>query len=425
MGGGKSVFLVNEGIQLSLDYPGNVGLLCRWELESLRRTTLMTLEDYLPDQLIANHHKTEKYYQLINGSIIFYGGLKPSSEAVSTERLKSMELGWFAIDESTEIQKKYFDILKTRLRHKVNGRTIRYKGLLASNPEPGWVRSDFIDNKSPDQIFIPALPTDNPYLPEGYVDSLKRNLPSELVKKYLEGDWDVLEGENYLFPYSLVKVAMERDLPTGEPVQAGLDVARMGGDEIILAIRYGPVVDIKYSRKFQDTMQTAGEVGLLIDKEERQLKEWSGENLKIPIYVDIPGLGGGVYDRLKEQGYDVYEFQPGGKASNNLYNDRVERFLNKKAEASWNLRNLLEAGEVSLPNDPILMSQLVSIRYEIRSDRKIKVESKEDAKKRGLKSPDRADAVIMAFADLEKATAPHFGFFSMNEEKKPDIWGER
>ncbi|MBN1574544.1 MAG: phage terminase large subunit [Deltaproteobacteria bacterium] len=392
MGGGKSVFLVNEAIQLSLDHPGNVGLLCRWELESLRRTTLMTLEEYLPEELIRRHHKTEKYYELINGSIIFYGGLKPSSESIGEQRIRSMKLGWFAIDEATEIPKKYFHTLQTRLRHKVNGEPVRYKGLLASNPEPGWVREDFIEKKLSDNIFIPALPIDNPYLPDDYVESLRRNLPEELVKKYLDGDWNVMEGENYIFPYKYIRAAVERTRERGKPVQAGLDVARMGGDYNVLAVRFGFKVEILYTARFQKETRTAGEVALLLDHIEER-----GHG-RIPVNVDIPGVGGGVHDPLEEMGYDVHEFQPGGSAR------EPERYINRKAEAAFSFRTLLVEEEIDIPDDPELVSQLAGIKYDIRSDKRLKVESKEEMKKRGMKSPDKADAVIMAFYDVKKST---------------------
>ena len=61
VGGGKSVWLCNEAIQLSLEYSGNVGYLCRYELTSLLRSTLITLERYLPEGIIAQHHHTENY----------------------------------------------------------------------------------------------------------------------------------------------------------------------------------------------------------------------------------------------------------------------------------------------------------------------------------------------------------------------------
>jgi hypothetical protein len=394
MGGGKSVFLVSEAIQLSLDFPGNRGLIARWELQSLKRTTLLTLDAFLPAELIDHHHHGEMYIDLINGSRIYYGGLKPSSEAVGIERLKSMELGFFCLDEATEIPKKYFDILKTRLRLKINGKEPYYRGLLASNPEPGWVHEDFVIDPIEGHAFIPALPAENPHLPETYIEDLRVHLAKEpkLIQKYIEGSWDVTLGDNYIFPYSLVDASIERDIKRGTPVICGLDVARFGNDKSVLAVRYGGKIEIAYVKDKGSLTSLAGEVGLVLDEIQGYVDR--GGLVELPIHVDIPGLGGGPYDILKEQGYEVVEYSPGAAASNS------DRFFNRKAEDAFKLRSAMEAGEVSIPNDRELVAQLMSMRYEVRSDRKLKVESKEDSKKRGLKSPDKADAVIMAYADI-------------------------
>lgn len=383
MGGGKSVWGNMEGLRLSLSFPGNVGLLCRWELEALKRTTLRTFFDFCPAGLIQRHNKADKTIELINGSLIFYFGLKPSSTFNALERLKSLQLGWFFIDEATEIQKPFFDLLKTRLRHDLpDGSFPRFRGLLASNPEAGWVRETFIDQSLPDHRFLPALPGDNPHLPPGYIEQMTQDLPPELVEKYIKGSWDVVLGNDYIFPYSLIKAAMERELQPSTPIEAGIDVARFGGDSNVVAIRWGPVVVIAYESAFQDTMRTTGEIALVLDKEEPEVSK-----------VDSVGVGAGVYDRLREQDYSVSEIVGGATPRN------TEKFLNARAENHWGFRERLEAENVDLPDNPRILSQMAGIKYDIQSDRRIKVESKEDMKKRGMKSPDLVDAIIMAFSE--------------------------
>jgi len=378
MGGGKSAFLANEGIRLSLKYPGNRGYLCRHENVTFKKTTLLTLEKFLPGELIRRHHKSDQYYELINGSFIYYGGLKPTQSDKPIDRIKSMDLGWFGIDEATETQEEYFLILSSRLRLNLPG--IKYYGLLATNPEPGWVRHRFIEQSLPGHRFIPALPGENPYNPSDYEDRLRTLFPPEWIKRYLEGDWDIMTEGNYIFPYKWIKMAVERNLEESSPCELGVDVARYGGDENIIARRRGPVVRIVHISAFVSTMQTVGETALVIDEEKPETTR-----------VDTVGVGGGVYDRLEEQNYRVEEFVSGAEAQDK------ERFLNLRAEAHWLFRERLEKGDVDLPDDPQLIAELSGIRYKIRSDKKIQAESKEDMKKRGLKSPNRSDAVIMAF----------------------------
>jgi len=378
MGGGKSAFLCNEAIRLSLKYPGNRGYLCRHENVTFKKTTLLTLQKFLPGKLIKHHHKSDQYYELINSSFIYYGGLKPTQSEKPIDRIKSMELGWFGIDEATETSEEYFLILSSRLR--LNVPEIRYWGFLATNPEPGWVRHRFIDQHLPDHKFISALPKDNPYNPSDYEERLRALFPPEWIKRYLEGDWDIKTEGTYIFPYKWIKMAVERKLEESSPCEFGVDIARSGGDENVVACRHGPVVRISHTSSFVNTMQTSGEVALLIDKEKPEI-----------VRVDTIGVGAGVYDRLREQNYSVEEFIAGAEAEDK------ERFLNLRAEAHWLFRERLEKGNVDLPDDPDLIAQLSGIQYKIRSDKKIQVESKDEMKKRGLKSPDRVDAIIMSF----------------------------
>ena len=346
---------------------------------------LTSLNEFLPTEIIKHHNKKDGIIEFINGSSILYMGLKPSSEHSALERLKSLELGWFFIDEATEIEKRFFDILKTRLSLKLpNGKFPRYRGLLASNPEPGWIRDTFVDQHLDNHKFISALPSENPHLNPDYIKETTRDLPSELVKKYLEGNWDVMLKGMYVFPYEYIKTAVETTVKPGESCGFGVDVAREGGDENAVACRRGYRVRIIYTSQYQKTMKTAGEIAVLIDRDKPS-----------KVRVDTIGVGAGVHDRLEELDYPVEEFKAGNKSS------EPEKYYNLKAEVYWKFRELLENGLVDLPNDPILIAQLAAVQYENLSDKSIKIWSKDKMKSKGLKSPDRAEAVITSFFGRE------------------------
>lgn len=192
MGGGKSVWLCADGIQLSLDFPNNRGYLCRKTFRDFKKTTLVTLLDMLPSKIIKNYNKTDGEILLVNNSLIICGDLE------KTDKLKSLNLGWFGIDEASETTDDIFKMLRTRLR--LNIPNIKYHGLLASNPEAGWLKERFVDPQlagtpRPDHIYIRSLPTDNPHLPKGYVDGLIADLPPLWRTKYLEGSWDVFDSQ--------------------------------------------------------------------------------------------------------------------------------------------------------------------------------------------------------------------------------------
>jgi hypothetical protein len=119
------------------------------------------------------------------------------------------------------------------------------------------------------------------------------------------------------------------------------------------------------------------------------------EHLPAEIRVDGAGVGGGVVDQLAEQGFGVVDMQAGAGAV-----DR-EHFLNARAEWYWHLRERFESGEIDIdPADDVLASQLAALQYKFTSRGQIQIESKDDMRKRGMPSPDRADALCLAFADL-------------------------
>lgn len=382
VGGGKSAALCNEIIQLSLDYPQNVGYLCRHELSSFRRTTLMTLEGFLPDGIVRQHHGTESFFRLINGSLIFYGGLGDDQNAI--DRLKSMNLGWFAIDQAEETSENHFFLLASRLR--LNLPNIRYKGLLTANPAPGWIKHRFIEQKLDDHVFIQALPRDNPYLPEDYETNLRKLYPEELVRQLLEGDWDALEAGNFLFKYADIKSAIDRETGEGkndvEVGVMGVDIARFGEDSSVALIREGQKVIWVEQWAKADLMFTSGKIVNLIQR-------FSPD----AVNIDVIGIGAGVVDRLKEQKFHVNGVNVAEAASDKL------KYANVRAEAYWQLAERFQKGEISIPDDLELIAQLSSVKYKFDSHGRLQIEAKEDMKKRGLKSPDKADALMLAFME--------------------------
>jgi len=381
VGGGKSYWLCRESIELSLECAGNVGYLCRHELSSFMRTTMLTLERLLPGEIVAQHHQTENYYRLVNGSLIFYGGLGDDLKAI--DRLKSMELGWFAIDQAEETSEGHFFLLASRLRLKALN--VRYKGIMTANPAPGWVKHRFIEQKLEDHTFIPSLPKDNPFLPKDYEENLRRLYPDELVKQLLEGDWDALEAGNYLFKYADIKSAIDREVEVEGPSIIGQDIARYGDDSSVAAIRKGNKIFWLDHWAKTNLMHTTGKIVNLIDR----FKPSS-------VNLDAIGLGSGVYDRLIELKYkQVNAIQVQEKARG----EDKEKFANLRAEMYKNLASKFENGEISIPDDLELIAQLSSIKYKINSRGQLQMESKEEMKKRGVKSPDKADALALAFMD--------------------------
>ncbi len=380
-GGGKTVWLVNEAIQLSLDYPGNVGYLCRNELPAFRRSVLIELQKYLVPEILEQHHQTENYFRFKNGSRIYYGGLGDSISGL--QRLSSMSLGWAGVDQLEETTETHFNMLAGRLR--LNIPNIHYHLIATCNPAPGWVKQKFIEQKLPDHVFIQAIPKDNPYLPPDYESSLRAIYPPEWIKSMLEGDWSALEGGNFLFPYKDIQSAKSRDLEVKETdiKWAGIDIAREGDDQSVFTVRQGNKVIYTDSWMKTDLMQTTG---IILQKMERFNLEAKHVNL------DCVGVGAGVYDRLREQKVYINGIIAGGEPQDK------EHYVNIRAEMYDNLRKKLEANSISIPDDMDLGAQLSSIRFKIASDKKLQIISKEEMKKTyRIKSPDKADSLALCF----------------------------
>jgi phage terminase large subunit len=181
--------------------------------------------------------------------------------------------------------------------------------------------------------------------------------------------------------------------PSGDR-RLGVDVARFGDDRTVFVLRQGGRIEKALIRAKQDTMRTVGDAMRLKD-------EWRADG----IYVDVIGVGAGVYDRLKEQGAPVVgvnvseaapkrEKRPGEvDAQGHRLRDylwlEVKDWLQEEAPSFWGVdRDIAED----------LAGELASVKYKIDSSGRIVVESKDDMKKRGLRSPDLADAVALTFA---------------------------
>ena len=165
-----------------------------------------------------------------------------------------------------------------------------------------------------------------------------------------------------------------------ESVYIGVDVARFGFDKSAICVRQGQRVLSVQSYERMDTMRLVFEV-------RRAVRAWNAE----AVFVDEGGVGGGVVDRLRELGAPVYGMHFGGAAR------RPTRFYNRRSEIFWELRRLLNDALTTLPRDEELAGQLLGLRYDISSSGQVRLEGKPEMRKRGMPSPDKADALALAF----------------------------
>ncbi len=213
-----------------------------------------------------------------------------------------------------------------------------------------------------------------------------------------------------LIPLDWIELANCRDIPAGDHITTlGCDIARFGDDDTVLFPVKGRQGLQPVTIHGNDTMQVTGHI----------VRAISDYNVR-DVFIDVIGIGSGVYDRLAELQREekptvpkhvrLYAVNVGEKAKNE------EKFVNLRSETWWAARESLNPkGEApfALPQNEELMAELAAPKYTVESGGRIKVESKEDMKDRLGRSPDLADAYCLAvfkrFQNSSKPAAAVFG----------------
>jgi len=216
-----------------------------------------------------------------------------------------------------------------------------------------------------------------------YVEQKKQEWGEDnpLYEVYIKGDFPSGETDR-LIPFGLAELAINREIkPDKEDLVAiGVDTARFGEDENALYVRKGAkVIDSAFWKKC-DTEATIGHIFHEIKKYED------------PVVNIDEGYNPGVVDGLKALKCKVNGISFQGKPGNS------KLYANIRAEMYWQLADRFKAEDIQIPNDKLLLKQLTDIKKRpLNRYDQIIIESKDDMKQRGLKSPDRADALALCF----------------------------
>lgn len=260
----------------------------------------------------------------------------------------------------------------------------------------GITRDDMLDGSWKAKVAGRKMPYPALIDPSWVARQIRRHgADSAFVTSRIDADFPDDAG-NTLIPLSTLEAA---DAAAGEVLAAegtryvaGLDVARYGEDESSLTLRRGPELHFQRSWGKYGTTETTG----------RTIHELTAYGLgpdDVTIHVDATGVGGGVADELREKGWDAVDVHFGGKSSD------PEAWPNLRHELWWQLRERVFAGRLAPIAggrlDEVAMAQAsdVQFTYDTRHTMPI-IETKEQAKRRGTKSPDRAESWMLAFGQL-------------------------
>lgn len=274
--------------------------------------------------------------------------------------------------------------------------TTRDGDIEVEGPEPVQRDGDTLIPTS--RSFIPAKLSDNPFIETATYQRQLDALPEPYRSAARDGNFMAsrADDEFQVIPTAWIRAAQGRwtaEPPAHAPMSAlAADIAQGGSDTTTLAVRYDGWFAPLDQTPGADT-PTGNEVaGLIIAKRRNGCV----------IVIDMGGgYGGATMMRLKDNGVDVTGHK-GAEASNKRTVDQQFGFFNKRAEIYWRLREALDPAQdggsaIALPDDPELVSDLTAPRFEITS-RGIKVTPKEDVVAALGRSPDKGDAVVMAWS---------------------------
>lgn len=375
-------------------YPGTGWLLGRKELLNLKRTTLLTFFKICKTYgLKAGKHFTYNQQSNIidwhNGSQIFLFDLSYQPSDPLYTRLGGLELTGGAVDESNEVPVQAINILKTRIGRRLNKEYGLVPKLLETfNPDKGHVYSRYYKpwkdgSLPPHRQFVKALPTDNPYTTEEYLNQL-RNADKITKERLLFGNFEYDDDPTALIEYDAITDLFTNTVPAGEKYISA-DVARQGSDKVVIYVWNGLKVEKIVTKQKQGTDVTAGDIKAL------------EETHKVPrshVIVDEDGIGGGVVDQLRGCKGFIAQTKP----------FRDENYQNLKAQCTYLLAKKVNAREIAINcDDPTVREQIIEELEQIKSkdadkDGKLQIQPKDKIKEVIGRSPDYADTLMMRMA---------------------------
>jgi hypothetical protein len=387
-GSGKTALGVYSILKNALKYDGSRWLIGRAVLKTLKETTLNSFYDVTRMQGLKAgvHYQFNAQSNIItfqNGSTILLKDLFQYPSDPHFDELGSLEITGAFVDECNQITEKAWNIVKSRIRYKIDEFGLIPKMLGTCNPAKGWVYNNFYkphkENKlQEDKAFIQALAIDNPFISPHYIDSLK-TLDNQSRERLLYGNWEYDDNDNALIQYDkIIDLFTNEHIPNGKGYISA-DIARFGKDKTLIMVWSGfRVIEIhKLSQKA--TNEVAAYIKHLAKKHSIPYSQ---------IICDEDGVGSGVVD------YGFKGFVNNSKALTGNY-------INLKSECYYKLAELInEAGVWVITEDVTIKKELTEElewvqRHNADKDGKLAVLPKDKVKEHLGRSPDISDALMM------------------------------
>lgn len=404
---GKSWLLSIWQIMNRLTMDGSVGMIGREELTKLKDTTQKTFFKVVKEEfaMIENEdyifHAGKQSIDFFNGSSIFFRELKFLQQAdPEFDRIGSYDLTDIGIDEAQQIYWKAINVLKGRLsvlsgknwtikngvKTFIEWRTIP-KALYTCNPAKNWIYTQFYkpsitNTLEPHNAFVPALPNDNPYVEQSFIDNLKK-ADKITRERLLYGNFDYDDDPNSLCEWDAICDVFNNDHVEKKPNDKYLvsDLAMMGRDKFITMYWEG----------------FAGKIAFVKDKNTGKEIEDALRDEKVKrnvpnrrIIADSDGLGQFLSSYLE----NIREFHGGAASINKIYG-------NLKDECGFKLAEMINSSEIRIICDREYEEEIknqISIclkRSANVDDEKKRLIKKSEMKEKLGHSPDFLDLLLM------------------------------
>lgn len=351
-------------------------ILCTREFQnSIRDSVHKLLADIIDRHGFTDYEvQRETIINKLTGTEFIFKGLRKDSQAIKS--LEGIDIAW--TEEAQTISKSSIDILIPTIRK--DGSQLIWTFNRIHELDPVYVELCLNQN---DDTYVAQVNSDTleeiGQLPQVMIDErekMKRNEPALYAHVWL--GQPLAQGENSIIGREAILEAMEREVDDDGAIEVGVDVARMGNDRTEFVMRKGLREIARQTFTKLRTTEVCDRLEGFVDFDKEVL-----------LKVDDTGVGGGVTDEMMKRGYNVMAINFGAKAGD------PDKYPNLISEAWFHMASIMDS--ISLHRDNDLLMELSSRKWVMDSKGRRGVESKDSYKKRGYRSPDKADATILCF----------------------------
>lgn len=407
-GGAKSRLGAYWLLKNCIKYPGTRWLMGRAVKKTLKETTLKTFWEVAGDMKLrgsAKFRENSDEIKFTNGSEVMLKDLNLYPSDPNFDELGSLEITGAFIDEVNQCVKKAKNIVRSRIRYKLDENGLMPKLLMACNPAKNWVYQDFYlpwkeGRLDPDKKFVQALAKDNPFISKYYIQNL-RQLDTQSRERLLHGNWEYDDDPAALLTYDQITDAFTNSQVKPRKQRfLTVDVALMGSDRFIIKV-------------WEDWVVIAHKV---IPKSDGKLVEMTCREFKTKFNIPNSRM---IYDADGVGGYlggyfpGAIAFNGGGKTFLDPENPRG--FEDLKTQCAYKFAaNIGQVWFKSIKEDDVAKEMLTQEleqlkRRDIDNDGPLKIKRKQDIKADLGRSPDFLDNCIMrAWFDLPKKAGLKF-----------------